>query len=163
MPSPHARSALRGFMALALAVLLPLAAIACFDAWRERAALQATQQRGAQLFDGREALAGTLAGHAAPMPPGTLRCSQCHTGPGAASPAASTAQPLGPVLERDHLRRALSRRNGPPTAYDLAAFCRALRVGIDPAHVTLPRALPRFEIDDARCDALWTYLTQTPT
>lgn len=160
----HARSAWRGLIALAVAVLLAIAVVACIDAWRERSAAQAKLTLGARLFDGQEALVGTLAGHAAPLPSGTLRCIQCHTGPAAAAaaPAASNAQALGPTLDRDHLRNALSRRNGPPTAYDLAAFCRALRVGIDPAHVTLPRVMPRFEIDDARCDALWTYLTRTP-
>jgi hypothetical protein len=28
------------------------------------------------------------------------------------------------------------------------------------AHVVLPRAMPRFEVDDVQCAALWDYLTQ---
>ncbi|AMM24984.1 hypothetical protein [Variovorax sp. PAMC 28711] len=157
------RSPWRGLLALTIAMLLAVAVVAGVDGWRERSALQAKLTRGGQLFDGQEPLAGILAGHAAPMPAGAMRCSQCHMGPGPASPVAITAQPLGPILDRAHLQATLSRRNGPPTAYDLPGFCRALRIGIDPAHVTLPRVMPRFEIDDARCDALWTYLTQEPT
>lgn len=51
-------------------------------------------------------------------------------------------------------------RGGPPVAYEAATFCRTLRTGVDPAHVVLPRAMPRFEVDDVQCAALWDYLTQ---
>ena len=71
----------------------------------------------------------------------------------------TTGQPCQGQLDSQHLRAPLSRRGGPPVAYDLAAFCRTLREGIDPAHVILPRTMPRFDIDDTRCEALWTHLT----
>ncbi len=114
---------------------------------------------GARLFDGREALDATLADHAIPLPSGSVRCSQCHVGP--AGNAAGETPKLGPPLNRA-LRDALPRRGGPPAAYELATFCRTLRTGIDPSHVVLPRSMPRFAIDDVRCEALWTYLTQAP-
>lgn len=116
--------------------------------------------QGARLFDGREALDATLANHAAALPLGSVRCSQCHAGPGRNAPGRAAS--FGPLLDRASLRDALPRRGGPPVAYELATFCRALRTGVDPSHVVLPRSMPRFAIDDARCEALWTYLTQGP-
>lgn len=119
--------------------------------------------RGARLFDGSEPLVATLSGHTTPLPPDTARCIQCHTGP-TTTTSTTSAQPLpGPVLDRRHLRDALPRRGGPPIAYELATFCRAVRSGVDPASVVLPRTMPRFDIDDARCEALWRYLTEAPT
>ena len=113
--------------------------------------------RGARLFDGTEPLAGTLAGHSAPLPAAATRCSQCHAGPG--EPAA-TGSSFAPPLDRRQLREARPRRGGPPVAYEAATFCRTLRTGVDPAHVVLPRAMPRFEVDDVQCASLWDYLTQ---
>ncbi|MDM0003077.1 hypothetical protein QTI24_31180 [Variovorax sp. J22P240] len=113
--------------------------------------------RGARLFNGTEPLAGTLSGHRAPLPAAATRCSQCHAGPDARdSPGSSFAPPL----DRRELREARPRRGGPPVAYEPATFCRTLRTGVDPAHVVLPRAMPRFEVDDDQCAALWDYLTQ---
>ena len=146
-------------LVLAVAVLLGAPALAWFGPWRHASEPMA-HARGARLFDGTEALAGTLAGHTEAMPASTTRCVQCHTGP---KPVKDAAPSLGPPLDRAHLLQVLSRRGGPPTAYDLTAFCRALRRGTDPAHVILPAAMPRFEIDDTRCAALWNYLTQEPT
>lgn len=119
---------------------------------------QRMRARGAHLFDGSEPLAGTLAGHVTAMPASATRCVQCHAGPASDNRLAT----FGPRLDAATLLQAAPRRGGPPSAYDLAAFCRALRSGIDPAQVLLPRAMPRFDVDDARCEALWTYLTRTP-
>jgi hypothetical protein len=116
--------------------------------------------RGARLFDGTEPLAGTLAGHSAPLPAVATRCSQCHAGPGGPGGPAATGSLFAPALDRGALREARPRRGGPPVAYEAATFCRTLRTGIDPAHVVLPRAMPRFELDDVQCAALWDYLTQ---
>ena len=143
----------------AVIVLLGAPATAWFGPWRH-APEPAPHARGARLFDGTEALAGTLVGHAEAMPASTTRCVQCHAGP---KPAPGALPSLGPPLDRAHLLQVLSRRGGPPTAYDLTAFCHALRRGIDPAHVILPAAMPRFAIDDTRCAALWDYLIQAPT
>ncbi|MEJ8812410.1 hypothetical protein WKW77_15100 [Variovorax ureilyticus] len=112
--------------------------------------------RGARLFDGAEPLAGTLSGHDAPLPSAATRCVQCHAGPGRSSAAGATTL----SLDRNLLREARARRGGPPVAYDEASFCRTLRTGIDPASIVLPRSMPRFEVDDAQCAALWAYLTR---
>ncbi len=158
-PGPGRRRATRTAVAvIGMALLLSVTTAV----WVARSSM-GTPARGARLFDGRAPLTATLAGHTTPLPTQTARCSQCHAGPGAVTPSAAdgrTAFP-GPPLDSQHLRAALSRRGGPPTAYDLASFCRTLREGIDPAHVVLPRTMPRFDIDDTRCEALWTHLTGT--
>lgn len=143
---------------IVVALLLSVAAAVWVARW-----VAGAEARGARLFDGREPLTATLAGHATPLPAQTTRCSQCHAGP--ATPNAANSWPAlpGPPLDGQRLRAALSRRGGPPVAYDLAAFCRTLREGIDPAHVMLPRTMPRFDIDDRRCKALWTHLTRNNT
>lgn len=142
-------------------VVVGLLLSAAAAVWVVRAPKQ-LQARGARLFDGREPLTATLAGHATPLPAQTARCSQCHAGPDTQNTAVGQAAFPGPPLDGRHLRTALSRRGGPPIAYDVSAFCRTLRDGIDPAHVMLPRTMPRFDIDDTRCEALWTHLTSTP-
>ena len=53
----------------------------------------------------------------------------------------------------------LSCRGGPPSGYDRGTLCRLLREGIDPAHVMVTRTMPRFDLDDAACAALWTHLS----
>ena len=122
-------------------------------------AASASVARGARLFDGTEPLAGTLSGHGVPLPAEATRCIQCHEGPGK-----PTAAPSGfaPPLNRRELREARPRRGGPPVAYQQASFCRTLRTGVDPAHIVLPRAMPRFDVADDQCAALWDYLTQAP-
>lgn len=154
-PAPGRRRATRTAVAvIVIALLLSVAAAVGVVRW-----VTGPEAHGARLFDGREPLAATLAGHATPLPAQTARCSQCHAGP--ATPIAANSWPAlpGPPLDGQHLRAALSRRGGPPVAYELTTFCRALREGIDPAHVMLPRTMPRFDIDDRRCEALWTHLT----
>lgn len=154
-PDPGRRQATHTVVAMIVIGLLLSVAAAVWVAH----GVTGPEARGARLFDGREPLSATLAGHATPLPAQTARCSQCHAGP--VTPIATNSWPAlpGPPLDSQHLRAALSRRGGPPVAYDLAAFCRTLREGIDPAHVMLPRTMPRFDIDDTRCEALWTHLT----
>lgn len=140
-------------MALGLAMALTGRA---GSGWQEPSVTPSVS-RGARLFDGTEPLAGTLSGHRAPLPAAATRCSQCHAGPGA---PAATGSSFAPPLDRRQLREPRPRRGGPPVAYEAATFCRTLRTGVDPAHVVLPRAMPRFEVDDVQCAALWDYLTQ---
>ena len=134
-------------------------ALAVGPAWtgKPEAAVPSSVARGARLFDGTEPLAGTLSGHSAPLPGAATRCIQCHAGPGKSTAAVSG---FAPPLDRRQLREVLPRRGGPPVAYERASFCRTLRTGIDPAHVALPRAMPRFDADEGQCAALWDYLTQ---
>jgi hypothetical protein len=64
------------------------------------------------------------------------------------------------VLDNGDLTRLLARRGGPPSRFDAAAFCRLLRTGEDPAGVLLPKAMPRYELDDAQCGQLWRFLAR---
>ena len=120
-------------------------------------------QRGRELFTGERALSGRIVGHAADLPVPASRCVNCHAiqppAPGPDSSAPGT-QAFGPVLTRSGLTQASSRRGGPASRYDEAAFCRVLRTGIDPAHVIILRAMPRYVLTDADCRALWVHLTE---
>jgi hypothetical protein len=118
--------------------------------------------RGRELFAGTAALRGTITGHASALPPAGARCVNCHaSGPATTSAsAASAAASYGPPLTRQRLTEPLPRRGGPPSRYDQATFCRLLRTGIDPAYVLITRSMPRYELPDADCQALWLHLTE---
>lgn len=103
---------------------------------------------GAAVADGRVPLAARIAGHAQVLPPAAARCGNCHAG----------TQAIGGPLDAAHLARPVARRGGPPSRYDADALCRLLRTGIDPAWVMVDRAMPRFEISDVQCRALWDHL-----
>lgn len=120
-------------------------------------------QRGLQLYAGAAPLQGTITGHTAPLPTAAARCINCHA-LGTAGPARAASAPssFGPLLTRERLTQRIARRGGPPSAYDEAALCRLLRSGTDPAYVLIPRDMPRYEITDADCRALWLYLNSLP-
>ena len=129
--------------------------------WFAPSGAESLTAQGARLFDGREPLEATMAGHATPLPLQAARCSQCHAGPAGPAKGNGSGPALpGPLMNGAYLRSALPRRGGPPVVYDRSAFCQTLRSGVDPAHVVLPRTMPRFDIDEVRCVALWTYLTR---
>lgn len=144
-------------MAAALRHVLPLAALACASlgwiAWdaaeRERAGL------GARLYRGELALAGRIVGHEADLPAGASRCINCH---GAADGDTAAGATLAPRIGGGQLGAERSRRGGPPARYDATSLCRALRQGVDPAAIVLPRTMPRYELADVDCRALWAYL-----
>ena len=140
---------------------------------------------GESLFDGRAPLVARIGGHADPLPPALVACANCHrpapqpvgvalstdrpqddgnrtAGPAGAegSPARAALASPGPLLHRDLLLDPVPRRGGPPSRFDRDAFCRLLQSGEDPAGVLLPRAMPRYAIDSAACDALWRYVTR---
>jgi hypothetical protein len=126
----------------------------------------APYQKGAELFDGRAALSARLVGHEQPLPAETVRCTNCHTlerTPRLQTKTAATASTLtdtlAPALGQKSLTSALRRRGGPASSYTSDSFCKTLREGVDPAHVMLPKSMPRYVIDDTECDNLWTYLT----
>lgn len=79
----------------------------------------------------------------------------CH-GTGAVAP---TNRDAAPALDRALLVEARVRRGGPPAAYDLEAFCKVLRTGVDPVHVLIAREMPVYQLDDGACSALWRFLT----
>ncbi len=129
------------------------------------------QEHGRQLFQGEANLVGRMVGHTHALPPQAVRCMNCHQTqdpPSTASssssaqiPSSSAAfntQDFGPKLNPDTLTQTLPRRGGPASSYDLKAFCRLLREGIDPAHVMIPQTMPRYVLTDAECEALWTFL-----
>ena len=118
------------------------------------AELPVVDGRGAALWRGEQPLVGRIAGHDRALPPEAARCINCHTG-ATTSPDATQAAPL---LTAHHLREAVPRRGGPPSRFDEAGFCTLLRTGLDPAAVLLPRHMPRYEIGDADCAALWRHL-----
>ncbi|MCA0175489.1 MAG: hypothetical protein LCH73_04250 [Proteobacteria bacterium] len=109
------------------------------------------RHQGEALFTGQAALPARLAGHADPLPVQAARCINCH-GEG--------ADRIGPLLSSATLTTAQARRGGPPSVYDERTLCRALREGVDPAQVTLTRAMPLYTAADADCTALWTFLSR---
>lgn len=142
------------FLPLAFPLLLQAAVAVAADA-------PGTAAQGRQLFEGVRPLNGQIVGHATTLPARASRCINCH-GAGTAPPAqgaSNTTQAFGPLLNRRSLTDDVPRRGGPPSRYDPAAFCRLLRSGVDPAYVMIPRSMPRYELSDADCQALWAYLT----
>ena len=112
------------------------------------------QQAGSALYHGELALTGRIVGHDLDLPAQASRCINCH---GAA--VAASAPPLAPLLNAASLTRLTPRRGGPPSRYDTASMCALLRSGVDPAHVMIPRTMPRYTITDADCKALWAFLS----
>ena len=64
-------------------------------------------------------------------------------------------------MTRSTLTDAVRRRSGPPSRYDAGSLCTMLRTGVDPAHVIILRTMPRYDITDADCRALWLHLTDS--
>lgn len=114
------------------------------------AADSGAQAPGQLLFEGRTELVARITGHDDALPAQAWRCANCHAG----------EQPLGGLLTRERLLTALPRRGGPLSRYDLPAFCRLLRTGVDPASILIDRTMPHFEIDDRQCEDLWRGLTR---
>lgn len=146
-----------------LVCLLAVALQACAERDDARAA------RGQALFAGQVALTARLVGHDQPLPSLATRCVNCHGAAADGAAAARAAANLGgagplartaPRLDRASLTQMQSRRGGPASAYDAGALCRLLRSGVDPAQVLLPAVMPRYDISDAQCADLWTYLTR---
>jgi hypothetical protein len=116
---------------------------------------------GVQAFDGRLPLVARIDGHDAPLPASAVACANCHepsARPATGEAAAPGSARFAPVLSHDTLVESRPRRGGPPSTFDLPAFCKLLRAGVDPAGVVLPRAMPRYDIDDVGCAQLWRHL-----
>jgi hypothetical protein len=116
---------------------------------------EATAPEGRNLFFGAAALRGRIATHPNMLPGTVLRCANCH----AQGRGPDVARSVAPRLDRAWLVEPQARRGGPPTRYDGAAFCTLLRLGQDPAHVLINVQMPRYEIGERECDALWRFLT----
>jgi hypothetical protein len=128
-------------VAVTAATGLLAGATAAVEVWQRRA-------DGAALYEGRQPLVARVSGHEQPLPALAARCANCHEG----------AQAVAPALNERVLTQALPRRGGPPSRYDARALCRLLREGLDPALVLVPRAMPRYDIDERACAALWAHL-----
>lgn len=135
------------------------------------AADPAARDLGRRLFVGEAMVRGTITGHQNALPALASRCVNCHSASAAArdtaaasavsaTASATTTSSFAPALTRQHLTGLIARRGGPPSRYDEASFCRLLRTGIDPAYVLIPRNMPRYELPDADCHALWAYLNE---
>lgn len=158
---PARRPRRRGAVAVATGIAA-VAAVAAALAWLADGARRA--EAGARAFDGRSALVARIDGHAEPLPASAAACANCHRPSAAPRRPDGSAAPdasLGPPLHQAALLAAVERRGGPASRYDAQAFCRLLRTGEDPAGVLLPRAMPRYEIDDTACGQLWTHLMRT--
>jgi cytochrome c553 len=150
-------------IAAALLALATLAAIAWVAQQQRQARAQAAvddlaRERGRQLFQSGDGLAGRMAGHDAALPALATRCANCHgiagqaSGPGAA----------GPSLGRARLADLRARRGGPPSRFDAGSLCRLLNTGRDPADVVIAVTMPRYSASTAQCRDLWAHLTSGP-
>ncbi len=124
--------------------------------------------RGRGIYEGSVSLPARVDGQDFALPVQASRCVNCHalaakdgvvaSAPGVAPSRAAAAVALGPALTPAHLREMRPRRGGPPSRYDPATMCRLLRSGVDPAYVMITRAMPRFDVSDDDCAALWRFL-----
>jgi hypothetical protein len=112
------------------------------------------QERGWKIFSGQEPVTASIAGHTEPLPPQAARCINCHS-----EKQRKSTERFAPLLTRDWLTQIHARHGGPAYAYSEGDFCKTVRSGLSPDYVVLLRTMPRYEIDDAQCRALWTYLT----
>lgn len=115
----------------------------------------ALAQRGQRLFTGDDALEARMVGHTETLPVEAHRCANCHSS--STTPKHADLD-FAPLLSKQTLGTRLGRRGGPPSVYDAASFCRLVREGIDPAHVMISQAMPRYRLDDRECEELWAYL-----
>jgi len=119
-------------------------------------AQQTPYERGENIYLGKESTPARIAGHQDPLPPKFTRCINCH----ASGRTVSGNTESAPSLSRASLLQTQARRGGPAFAYERISFCATLRSGVDPEHVVLNRAMPRFDMDNEQCLALWLYLTE---
>ena len=131
------------------AVALALAAVTCSG----RAAQPCEPaDLGCLIFNGQYAIPARLRDDDRLLPGSTTRCINCHT-------RTDSAGTFAPPLTPGYLFAATRRRGGPSSSYDPAAFCRALKDGIDPAEIVLRKAMPRYQISDTECAAIWHFVT----
>lgn len=114
-------------------------------------------ERGRLLFVGELPNEARMVGHSELLPPRAARCSNCHSQ--VALRRTADEQDFAPLLGKQTLTQPRARRGGPASRYDQAALCKLLRQGIDPAHVMISQAMPRYTLTSADCEALWIFLT----
>jgi len=110
--------------------------------------------QGGALFRGELPLKGRIATHTSDLPTAVIRCANCHPVDGGGTIRGS----LAPRLDGRSLTELASRRGGPPARYDAASFCRLLRTGIDPNRIVNNMEMPRYDLSEPQCEALWAFL-----
>lgn len=145
------------------ALVLVLASASGLLLSRREAAAQGSRIRlGQALYTGTLPISARMVGHDANLPAQASRCSNCHPVDRRhdASTVISTPQErFAPLLTRATLTEGKPRRGGPPSSYDVTAFCRLLSSGVDPAFVMIPQTMPRYRLSTEECHALWAYVT----
>lgn len=142
--------------AIAALCAFGLMVMSCSARNQEEMTRQAQIKQGEDIFTGEQAIPAMIAGHQTRLPPQVARCINCH----APEKSGLARKESAPSLSRAWLRQTRARRGGPAFAYEKENFCSTLRSGIDPEHVVLNRAMPRFELSNEQCLALWLYLTE---
>ncbi|WP_354677156.1 hypothetical protein [Cupriavidus plantarum] len=108
-------------------------------------------EQGRRIFTGDAPVAAHNRGATPALPAAAVGCINCHM-------PSRGAEPLGPRLTADYLLTLTPRRGGPPTAYDRNGFCQALSSSVDVGGVLLAKAMPQYQLTDADCTALWSFL-----
>lgn len=111
------------------------------------------RQLGQRWFNGAMPLQARMVGHAQDLPAAAAACINCHG-------ASASNERFAVALNRNWLTQPQARRGGPVSRYDAKSFCRVLREGIDPAWVVVNQTMPRYEVTDLQCRALWMHLSQ---
>src|SRR5207237_9972318 len=88
---------------------------------------------GRHIFFGETPLRAIILGQSRPLPPERAACANCHA---AGSRPASDGS-FAPLLDRSAMIEPRRRRNGPPSSFSAASFCRLLRTGVDPAYIVI--------------------------
>jgi len=139
----------RGGWWLAGALLLPVVGLnGCGLGAQEQA-----RQLGQRWFEGAMPLKARMVGHGQDLPAAAAACINCHG-------VTSQRERFAVALDRTWLTQPQPRRGGPASRYDAQRFCRLLRDGIDPAWVVVNQTMPRYELTDLQCQALWLHLTR---
>lgn len=146
-PTPRPKTGRRLALSLAALVAAGLAVALAIWGW--------PIVRGYQLFHGHGTLQAKILGGVT-LPAAASSCVNCHDGQVSGGPRTIAR------LDRASLSTPRTPRGGLPVVYDEASFCRLLRDGIDPASVLVSRLMPRFEISDADCAALFAYARMRP-
>ena len=116
----------------------------------------ASSDVGRDIFEGKAAIRARMVGHADPLPPNAIRCGNCHR----IDRSLPQSRSFAPILDARQLQESVSRRGGPASRFDALSLCKLLRDGIDPAWIVVPTTMPRYELSDAQCSALWSFLVR---
>jgi hypothetical protein len=119
------------------------------------------QNRGEAIFLGAVPVKARIRGHSTPLPAEVVVCANCHGANSRGPVLPGSTAGAAPRVDRALLLESRTRRGGPSSTYDTASFCNLLRTGIDPVFILVAREMPTYDIDEADCDALWSYLTET--